>query len=700
VPLGQVLTWAVITRPRQARVIVVAGRLPAASRAGEVAVNETAARLLHARVGSVIRLRGYRPAQLQPVLNGARLLPRVRLPGVRVAGIVRSPADLTENPDAPADVSFLGTGSVYADAAFYHRYGGAVGSTAGLSFHLRRGTAGLPAFEGEVKRLAGQRAQVLTGSDDQVAAVAAQRGTLLQAFALLLFGCSLALSMLVIMGQSIARQAYAAAAEFPVLRALGASRGQLTTVAAVPGLLVAAGGMVLAVPAGYALSVFTPIGLARRAEVAPGFSFDAPVVLGGAAALGLLLAGRAAVAAFRAAGAPASRQAAEPVRRGSRVAGRLAAAGFPPAAVAGIRLAFEPGGGRAAVPVRPAIAGTVVALAAVMAALVFGSSLANVVRDPAVAGWDWDVTVGNPHSGDFSAQAVPRLRADAGVAGFTATAMGGARLGGRDVLIVGLRRMRGDVAPPVLAGRLPRGPREIALGGRELRALGKRVGDLVTAGGAVPLRIVGQVVLSPEIANEQVQLGSGGAMTLAGADALSGARLPVNVFLVRLQRPGDQAAIGQLRRQFAGTVLPALPPPEVRDLQGVQGLPLALALLVSLLAVGTVAHTLVTSVRRRSRELAILKAVGFVGHQVRAAVAWQATALAGSGLIIGLPLGLAAGRWAWTLFAGQVAIEPVPVISVLVLLAIPAVLAAANAIAAFPAQVAARTQPAVVLRAE
>jgi hypothetical protein len=385
------------------------------------------------------------------------------------------------------------------------------------------------------------------------------------------------------------------------------------------------------------------------------------------------------------------------------VARWLAAAGFPPTAVSGVRLAFEPGGDRAAVPVRPAIAGTVVALAAVMAALVFGSSLANVVRDPAVAGWDWDLTVGNPHSGDISAQALPRLRADAGVAGFTATAMGGARLGGRDVLIVGLRRVRGDVAPPVLAGRLPRGPREIALGGRDLRALHKRVGDLVSArgaGGDAALRIVGQVVLSPEIANEQVQLGSGGAMTLAGADALNGTRLPVNVFLVRLHRPGGQAATGQLRRQFAGTVLPALPPPEVRDLQGVEGLPLALALLVTLLAVGTVAHSLVTSVRRRRRELAILKAVGFVGHQVQATVAWQATALAACGLVIGLPLGLAAGRWAWTLFAGQVAIEPVPVISVLVLLAIPAVLAATNALAAFPARAAARTQPAVVLRAE
>jgi hypothetical protein len=61
---------------------------------------------------------------------------------------------------------------------------------------------------------------------------------------------------------------------------------------------------------------------------------------------------------------------------------------------------------------------------------------------------------------------------------------------------------------------------------------------------------------------------------------------------------------------------------------------------------------------------------------------------------------IAAGRWAWTLLASQFAIEPVPVISPLVLFAFPAVLVLAYAIAVFPAQAAARTQPAVVLRAE
>jgi hypothetical protein len=518
-----------------------------------------------------------------------------------------------------------------------------------------------------------------------------------------------ALALLIIVAQSIARMTYASSGDFPVLRALGASRLQLFAVAVAPGALVAAGGMALAVPLAYGLSVFTPIGLARRAEISPGLSFDATILLGGAAILALLLAGQAALTALRVARMPGAQPTAAASER-SRIAQWLARQGCPPTAVTGVGFAFEPGRARTAVPVHAAILGIAVAIGAMMAAVVFGSSLAHLIAEPAVTGWDWDVTVGNPHSGDVSAQIEPKLRANRSVTGFTATALGDGMLDGRDVPIVGLRPVHGDVAPPVhgdvappvLAGRLPQTASEIALSGRELRILHRRIGGFVTArvaDGQVRLHIVGQVVLSPEIANEQIALGDGGVMTLAGANLVSRARLPVNVFLVRLRYP-DQRAIAELKREFPGVVLPAVAPPEVRQLRGVASLPVALALLLTLLAIGTVAHTLVTSVRRRRQDLAILKAVGFLGRQVRATVAWQATAIAASGLIIGLPLGVAAGRWVWTLFANGFAIEPVPVISPLVLLAVPVILLLANAADAVPARAAARTQPAVVLRTE
>jgi hypothetical protein len=696
--LTQVLTEALINRPPQVRAIVVAGRWAVPSRAGEVVLNESAAQALHAHVGSVMTLRGHRPDQLQQVLNGTAVAPGVAAGTVRVTGIIRLPTDLTDDLDAPPDVVYTGQGDIIATAAFYQKYAASVASMEGMQFQLKDGAAGLPAFAAQVKHLAGDNAQVQVGSDDNaIAGAFAQRGTSVEALALLVFGLVVALALLVVVGQSLARQAYAAAADFPALRALGAAPRQLAAAALAPGAVVAAAGMALAVPAAYGLSAFTPIGLARRAEVSPGFAFDAAALLGGAAVLALLLAGRAALAAPRAARGAARGTAA--IHPGGRGAGRLTARGLSPTAVLGIRLAFEPGRGRAAVPVRPAIIGMAAALAAVLAALVFGSSLSHVIGDPAVTGWDWDVTVGNPHSGDVSAQAVPLLRADGFVSGFTVTAMGDAVLDGDDITIVGIQPVTGQVVPPVLAGRLPRAPGEIALGGRDLRALGKGVGDSVVARGPhgpVSLRVTGEVELSPEITNEQTQLGSGGVMTLAGAAAVSQSPMPRNVFLVSLRKPVSQPAIGRLKQQFPGTVLPAIPPPEVRDLSGVTGLPLALAFALMLLACGTIAHTLLTSVRRRRRDLAILKTLGFVARQVRATVAWQATAIAAVALIVGLPLGLAAGRWAWLLFAGQTAIVPAPVVSPLTLLALPAVLLLANAIAAIPA----RTQPAIVLRTE
>jgi hypothetical protein len=698
---GQVTTWALIDHPPQSRAIIVAGRPANPSRAADAMINETAARILGAHVGSVIQLRGFRPDQLYPVLNNQVLRPDVTVPDVRVTAIIRTPTDLGDS-GAPSDVIFTGTGDLFLTSAFYHRFAGSIANIVGLSFHLHRGLAGLPAFRAEVNRLTGGRAQFELGSDDATAAAAAQRGTSLQALALLLFGIIVALAMLVIVGQSIARLAYTASDDFPVLRALGSSRGQLAAVALAPGVLVAAAGMVLAIPAAYALSVFTPVGLARRAEISPGLSFDAPVLLGGAVLLTLLLVGRAALTSQRVAWTQDVVRA-RSRSRGSLLARWMARRGFPSPAVTGIRLAFDPASDRSAVPVRSAVLGTVLALAAVVAALVFGASLTHVVGDPRLAGWNWDVAVGSPHSGDTAAQTIPKLRADAALTGFTATALGDGNIGGQDVPVVGVQTLRGHVVPPLLDGRLPAGPREIALSGGELRALHRSVGGVVrarTTRGVVALRITGQVVLSPEITNEQVALGSGGVMTLAGLGTLSRTPFPVNVYLVTLRHPGDPAAMARLQREFPGVVLPAVPPPEVREVRGVNDLPLALACVLTLLAVGTIAHTLVTSVRRRRRDLAILKAFGFVGRQVRASVAWQATAIAGTGLIVGLPLGVAAGRWAWTALADAFAIQPVTVVAPGLLLAVPAVLLLANAVAAIPARTAARTRPAVVLRTE
>ena len=123
--------------------------------------------------------------------------------------------------------------------------------------------------------------------------------------------------------------------------------------------------------------------------------------------------------------------------------------------------------------------------------------------------------------------------------------------------------------------------------------------------------------------------------------------------------------------------------------------------LIALTTLAALTNLLVTSIRRRQRDLAILKALGFVRRQVWTTVAWQASCVAVISLAVGLPVGIAAGRWAWSAFAGNVGVVPEPAIPlVAALFVVPITLVAANVVAALPARAAGRVGPASVLRTE
>jgi ABC-type antimicrobial peptide transport system permease subunit len=97
----------------------------------------------------------------------------------------------------------------------------------------------------------------------------------------------------------------------------------------------------------------------------------------------------------------------------------------------------------------------------------------------------------------------------------------------------------------------------------------------------------------------------------------------------------------------------------------------------------------------------LLKALGFVRHQVAAAVCWQATTVALAGIAVGAPTGIAVGRVLWRVFATDFGVVPVDVVEpILIAALVVGVLAVANALAAVPALRAARSHPARLLRAE
>jgi len=151
-------------------------------------------------------------------------------------------------------------------------------------------------------------------------------------------------------------------------------------------------------------------------------------------------------------------------------------------------------------------------------------------------------------------------------------------------------------------------------------------------------------------------------------------------------------------RQFTGL---SQEPVELVNFGESVNFPLLFAVALSVFGAATLLHLLLVSVASRRVEAGLLKALGFVRRQVAAAVCWQATVVALVGIAVGAPVGIATGKVLWRVFATNFGVVPVTVVEPVLIAALAvAVLAAANLLAAVPAMLAARSQPARLLRAE
>src|SRR5208282_580380 len=232
-------------------------------------------------------------------------------------------------------------------------------------------------------------------SDLAAQAATVERSIRPQAVALALFALVLAVTALLVVGQAASRQLLVAARDNGALAALGMTRGQLLAAGLIEVATAVAASAALACGVAIAASPLMPIGPARTAEPDPGLNIDVPVLAVGFAATVILLLARVAWPAWRLASArhAAQRDAAGVPGRRSPTAERLARAGTPVSAVIGVRLAFDPGQGRTAVPVRSALAGLVLSVAAVIAAATFGANLLHLVHTPRLYGQTWDAEV-------------------------------------------------------------------------------------------------------------------------------------------------------------------------------------------------------------------------------------------------------------------------------------------------------------------
>jgi ABC-type lipoprotein release transport system permease subunit len=564
-------------------------------------------------------------------------------------------------------------------------------------------------------------------ADQRLQATKVQTAIRPQATALALFSLLAAVSALFVVGQIVSRQLFLAASENPTLRALGMSKTQLVALHLGEVVVVGAAGAVVAVIAAILASPFMPIGPARIAEPNPGLAANWAVLGLGAAAIVVLLLARALWPAWRLAAASSGIQGAfdAPSERPSRVLEAATRAGAPASAAVGLRLALEPGRGRTAVPVRSALAGTVLAIAAVTAAFTFGANLVRLVHTPQLYGQQWDLAADTqfgllPPDGTNQFLGMHR-----GVQSWSYGDYADLTIKGKPVPAIGVTGGRGSkLWPRVIEGRAPRAPDELILGTKTLDAVHAKVGDTVavTPQGetqSAPMRIVGRATFPffGRGAFGTLGLGEGAAIEDpappgGNCDPEQPSKCGFNFVLVRLRPgPGRTATVAGLRRELPDARICPLDqecnvstlqrPVDILNYSRIQSTPLALAALLGLLALATVGHLLVTSIRRRRRDLAVLKTLGFVRRQVSAAVAWQATVLVGLALLIGLPIGVAAGRWVWQVFAGQLGVPTNPAVPLLtVLLAVPMAIAVANVLAAGPGWVAGRLKPAPVLRTE
>ncbi|HUB70789.1 MAG TPA: FtsX-like permease family protein [Acidimicrobiales bacterium] len=538
------------------------------------------------------------------------------------------------------------------------------------------------------------------------------------------FGCIVALACLLITGQLVTRQIRLGLAEREVLRALGASPAQVwgDGLAGIATSIVA--GAALGVLVAAAISPIAPLGAVRPVYPDRGINFDWTVLGGGAVLILVVLGCLTAAASYldspnRLAGRRSFKEPAP-----SRLLNWVASAGVPAPALTGMRFATVPGSGRAAVPVRSAVLGAVMATVALVGTVTFGASLSSLVSHPRLYGWNWDylLSAGANLPAKLSTSLLDH---DPYISAWSGVYEGSVLVDGQVVPVVA-EEPGTKVQPPLLSGHGLEAPSEVVLGAVTLAQLREHVGGTVTVSlpGGVShqswqLRVVGTATLPAlggGVSSSHLEMGNGAVLDyhLLPPEELNLFQVPDAGFegvFVDLKRGVDHAAayasLEKIAREtttpqnFGVTVVGVQRPAEILNYRTLGSTPAYLGSGLAAGAMAALALTLVTSVRRRRRDLALLKTLGFTQRQVAATVAWQSSISVGIGVVFGVPLGVALGRWLWDLFAHDINAVPSPSVPVLEVVLIAAgAFVLANLVAALPARVAARTPTALVLRSE
>jgi ABC-type lipoprotein release transport system permease subunit len=509
-----------------------------------------------------------------------------------------------------------------------------------------------------------------------------------------------ALAGLIFVGQALARQVRREWSDLPALRALGMSRRQTGMSCLLRAAPIALGAAVVAIVTAIALSPWTPVGTARAAVIDRGAQVDAVVL-----AIGLpTLAGLVLVVGWL------------PVSRSARLGGpRRAGAdrhtvsglAVPPPASVGVSLALNGRTGGTGLPVGTAVIGVALGALALIASAGLVASLDRLLETPRLYGAAWDLSVSSaigtePEGLRSSLQEMEGVEK----AGFI---LGNEFLvDGESTWVMAIEPLSSDLPAPmptITRGREPIRPFEIALGALSLERLGLDLGDEIELSSTVAGRTGQSFTVVGEVVVNSTDEGSPGLGGVILPETLRQLESTVNEDIVVVDlaegAAGDEARSAIEAAHTIDEVSGPIRQPAVGNLARLRVLPYVLAVLVATLAAGSLAHALVVSLRRNRRQLAVLKSIGFTRRQVSAAVACQATTLAGLALLVGIPLGILVARWGWRLVADQLGVAAGPVVPPLAVLGVAvAVVAFANLASLWPGWRAAHMPAAAALRTE
>jgi ABC-type lipoprotein release transport system permease subunit len=689
--------------------VVLSGRMFNPKADDEIVVNDQVAKVEGVHVGDVLHVQAF--ASDQPEATSPPHGPMINL---RVVGVVRTAEELLFIPEvllSPGVVAKYGHEAIFDPNAVVRLKGGAAGMTA-----LRRDVNSLVAPGVPVLDLHDTSRRVTTS-------------LAVESFALYMIALALVLAGGLLIGQVLSRSLAFIGDDVASLRAMGMTRLQIASAATLSTALAVVVALVVGLAGAVALSPLFPLGLGRTVDPDVGTHADWTALGAGAALITAALIGGAILLALAASAREAGRARAER----SAVVSWLGRVAPVPAAI-GARMALERGPGARSMPVRPALIGAVLGVLGVIGALTINAGIVHALSNPELAGVTWGASVTPPPADVTSTSVSGRLLSEVGRAAPGASVAVVRRdlvdVDGVGVPAFTVQDAAGTGSPVALAmvsGQQPAARDEAAIGPATAASLGVHVGSWVTIGHHQKVRLVGEALFPTDVHSE---FDEGLWLTRAEFDAVVPPALPSlpdELVVVRFASTHNEEAqalaaaeaditgnpistgpIGRLAMSLGGpvsalgsSVTPVAVPPELTNLRDLSQLPIALGVFLAVLGFAALSYVLVVTGRSRRAEFAVYKALGLDEKMSRRIVYFQASVIAIVGLIIGVPLGVIAGRWGWSAVTARVPLVDVPPLSALVVvLAVPIVLLASNLIAIAPARWVSRAKPAEALRSE